>query len=210
MHENYRNPHYEFATFLRGRKVHIDYHVEVDYHYYSVPYQYTGERVDVRLTASTVEIFLRGRRIASHLRSYLRCRHTTDPAHRPESHRRHLEWPPERLVSWAEATGPQTAALVNGILEARPHPEHGYRSCLGIIRLGKRYGERRLEAACKRALTVRALSYRSVESILKHGLDQKPLPDTPAPLADRRHTRTCAAPTTTSDGGGERAHHPDP
>ncbi len=139
---------YEFATFLRGRKVHIDYHVEVDYHYYSVPYQHTGERVDVRLTASTVEIFLRGRRIASHLRSYLRGRHTTDPAHRPESHRRHLEWPPERLVSWAEATGPQTAALVKGILEACPHPEHGYRSCLGIIRLGKRYGERRLEVAC--------------------------------------------------------------
>jgi len=185
---------YEFATFLRGRKVHIDYHVEVDYHYYSVPYQHTGERVDVRLTASTVEIFLRGRRIASHLRSYLRGRHTTDPAHRPESHRRHLEWPPERLVSWAEASGPQTAALVKGILEARPHPEHGYRSCLGIIRLGKRYGERRLEAACKRALTVRALSYRSVESILKHGLDQKPLPDTPAPLADRRQHENLRGP----------------
>ena len=185
---------YEFATFLRGRKVHIDYHVEVDYHYYSVPYQHTGERVDVRLTGSVVEIFLRGRRIASHLRSYLRGKHTTDPAHRPESHRRHLEWPPERLVSWAEATGPETAALVKGIMESRPHPEHGYRSCLGIIRLGKRYGEHRLEAACKRALTVRALSYRSLESILKHGLDQKPLPDTSARPADRRQHENLRGP----------------
>ena len=102
--------------------------MEIDYHYYSVPYQHTGERIDVRLTATTVENFLRGRRIASHLRSYFRGRHTTDPGHRPESHRRHLEWPPERLVSWAETTGPETAALVKGIMEARPHPEHGYRS----------------------------------------------------------------------------------
>ncbi len=156
---------YEFATFLRGRKVHIDYHVEVDYHYYSVPYQHTGERVDLRLTASVVEIFLRGKRVASHLRSYQRGRHTTDPTHRPESHRRHLDWPPERIVSWAEKTGPETAALVKGVMESRPHPEHGYRTCLGIMRLGKRYGSTRLEAACRRALTVRALSYRSLESI---------------------------------------------
>lgn len=97
---------YEFATFIRNRKVHIDYHVEVDCHYYSVPYQHTGQRVDVRLTATVVEIFLRGKRIASHLRSYQRGRHTTDPAHRPESHRRQLDWPPERLLSWAEKTGP--------------------------------------------------------------------------------------------------------
>jgi transposase len=156
---------YEFASFLRGRKVHIDYHVEVDYHYYSVPYQHTGERVDLRLTASVVEIFLRGKRIASHLRSYQRGRHTTDAAHRPESHRRHLDWPPERIVSWAEKTGPETAALVKGVMESRPHPEHGYRTCLGIMRLGKRYGTTRLEAACRRALTVRALSYPEVIAI---------------------------------------------
>lgn len=177
---------YEFATFIRNRKVHIDYHVEVDCHYYSVPYQHTGQRVDVRLTATVVEIFLRGKRIASHLRSYQRGRHTTDPAHRPESHRRQLDWPPERLLSWAEKTGPQTVALVKGVMESRPHPEHGYRACLGIMRLGKRYGERRLEAACTRALTVRALSYRSVESILKNGLDQKPLPEPAARPVDRR------------------------
>ncbi len=185
---------YEFATFQRGRKVHIDYHIEVDYHYYSVPYQHTGQRVDIRLTASVVEIFLRGRRIASHLRSYLRGRHTTDPGHRPESHRRHLEWPPERIVSWAEQTGPQTAALVKGVMESRPHPEQGYRTCLGIIRLGKRYGTDRMEAACKRALSVRALSYRSLESILKHGLDQKPLPETSPHPVDRRYHENLRGP----------------
>jgi transposase len=185
---------YEFAVFQRGKKVHIDYHVEVDGHYYSVPYQHTGERVDIRLTASVVEIFLRGRRIASHLRSYVRGRHTTDPAHRPESHRRHLEWPPERIVSWAEKTGPETAAMVKGVMESRPHPEQGYRTCLGIIRLGKRYGEPRLEAACRRALSVRALSYRSVESILKNGLDRKPLPERGGRPLDRRHHENLRGP----------------
>ena len=185
---------YEFATFLRSRKVHIDYHVEVDFHYYSVPYQHTGERVDIRVTASVVEIFLRGRRVASHLRSYVRGRHTTDPAHRPESHRRHLEWSPERILNWAEKTGPETAALVKGVMESRPHPEHGYRTCLGIIRLGKRYGAGRLEAACRRALTVRALSYRSVESILKNGLDHKPLPERHPKPADRRHHENLRGP----------------
>jgi transposase len=176
---------YEFATLARA-KVHIDYHVEVDYHYYSVPYQHAGERVDIRLTASTIEIFLRGRRVASHLRSYQRGQHTTDSAHMPESHRRHLEWPPHRLVSWAEKTGPQTATLITGVMESRPHPEQGYRTCLGIMRLGKRYGPKRLEAACTRALTVRALSYRSVESILKNGLDHKPLPERADRAPDRR------------------------
>lgn len=102
----------------------------------------------------------------------------------PQSHRRHLEWPPHRLLRWGEQTGPQTAAMLKGVMEARPHPEQGYRTCLGIMRLGKRYGDRRLEAACGRALTVRALSYRSVESILKNGLDQKPLPGSnPQPAA---------------------------
>ncbi len=177
---------YEFATFAKA-KVHIDYHVEVDHHYYSVPCQHAGERVEVRLTATTVEILLRGRRIASHLRSYRRGKHTTLREHMPESHRRHLEWPPHRLLSWAEQTGPQTAALFKGVMESRPHPEQGYRTCLGILRLGKRYGPKRLEAACQRALTVRAFSYRSVESILKNGLDQKPLPEPAKPIQRQPH-----------------------
>jgi len=167
---------YEFALWPSAR-VNIDYHLEVDRHYYSVPYRYVGELCDVRLTASTVEIFLHGRRIASHLRSYKRGGFTTEANHMPESHRRHLEWTPSRIVSWARQTGPATGELAEGILQSRPHPEQGYRSCLGIMRLGRRYGSERLEAACKRALTVRAFSYRSVESILKNGLDRHPLPD---------------------------------
>jgi transposase len=177
---------YEFALWPTAR-VNIDYHLECDRHFYSVPYRYVGELCDVRLTASTVEIFLRGRRIASHLRSYKRGGFTTEPSHMPESHRRHLEWTPSRIVSWARQTGPATGEFAEGILKSCPHPEQGYRSCLGIMRLGRRYGSDRLEAACKRALTVRAFSYRSVESILKNGLDRHPLPDQPRIRPHRQH-----------------------
>jgi transposase len=177
---------YEFALWPTAR-VNIDYHLEVDRHYYSVPYRYVGELCDVRLTASTLEVFLRGRRIASHLRSYKRGGFTTEPSHMPESHRRHLEWTPSRIVSWAKQTGPATGEFAEGILESRSHPEQGYRACLGIMRLGRRYGGDRLEAACKRALTVRAFSYRSVESILKNGLDRHPLPDQPRLRPHRLH-----------------------
>lgn len=165
----------------------IDYHVEVERHWYSVPYQLVGERCDVRLAARTVEVYCRGRRVASHLRSAEAHRHTTLAEHMPDSHRRHLEWTPGRIVSWAHASGPATAELVEGILASRPHPEQGFRSCLGILRLGRRYGDARLEAACARALSVRAFSYRSVESILKNGLDSQPLPAPPPELADRQH-----------------------
>ncbi len=177
---------YEYATWKQA-KVSIDYHVELDRHYYSVPYGLVGEQADVRASARTVEIFVRGRRVASHLRSDAVGRHTTETAHMPESHRRHLEWTPGRLVAWGEQTGPATGALVAAILRSRPHPEQGFRSCLGIFRLGRRHGEARLEAACARALAVGALSYRSVDSILKAGLDRAPLPE-PAPVrATRDH-----------------------
>lgn len=172
---------YEYATW-KSAMVSIDYHIEVDHHYYSVPHRLAREKVEVRLSAMTVEIFHRGNRQASHLRSLVRGGYTTLSEHMPESHRRHLEWTPGRIVRWAEESGPQTAALVAAVLESRPHPEQGYRSCLGIMRLGKRYGEGRLEAACARALRVRALSYRSVESILKTGLDREALP---VPLPER-------------------------
>ncbi len=177
---------YEFALWKQA-KVNIDYHLEVDRHYYSVPYQLVGQVCEVRLSASTVEIFLRGRRVASHLRSFQRGRHSTDPAHMPDAHRRHQEWTPGRIISWAEKTGPATAKLAQGILESRPHPEQGYRSCLGIVRLGDRYGAERVEAACQRALAVRAFSYRSVESILKTGLDRQPLPAERPVRVHRRH-----------------------
>ena len=171
---------YEFARWRVGLKVNIDYHVEWNRHYYSLPYQLVGQRVDVRATAGTVEVFHASRRVASHLRDDTPGRHSTDPGHMPESHRRHAEWSPSRIVAWADKTGPSTAALADAILQSRPHPEQGYRSCLGIIRLADRYSPERVEAACARALAVRALSYRSVESILRHGLDSQPLRVGPA------------------------------
>jgi transposase len=166
---------YELSEF-KEVKVNIDYHVEADRHYYSVPYIYVGEVLDLRMTVSTVEIFRHGKRVASHLRSFQRSRFSTDVAHMPESHRRHAEWTPSRIIAWTEKTGPSTARLAAGIMERRPHPEQGFRSCLGIVRLGTRFGAERVEAACRRALSASSFSYRSVESILRNGLDKQPLP----------------------------------
>src|SRR5438128_1213395 len=164
-------------------RVNVDYHIELHGHYYSVPYTLVHEAVDVRASVSTVEIFHRGQRVGAHRRSDARGRHTTDPAHMPKAHQRHLEWTPSRIIGWAQTIGPQTAGLVEAILTDRPHPEQGYRSCLGILRLAKRYGPARLEAACARAASVAARSYRHVDSILKHGLDQVPLPAAAPSLA---------------------------
>jgi len=165
---------YEYAEWEK-HKVNIDYHVEIGRHYYSVPYQLRGEAVDARMTANTVEIFFKGKRVASHVRSSRPGMHTTLTEHMPESHKRYLEWAPSRIIRWAEKTGPSTASLVKEIMERKTHPEQGFRSCLGIIRLARRYGEARLEAACRRALLLKAYSYKSVESILKNNLDGKTL-----------------------------------
>lgn len=165
---------YEFARWKKAR-VNIDYHIDVEGHYYSVPYTLVREQVDVRITATTVEILHSGRRVAAHAQSHRRGGFTTDPAHRPKAHQKHLEWTPSRLVSWAEKTGPCAGELVRGILERRPHPEQGYRACLGLMSLGEKYSALRLEAACARALRIGAISYKSVRSILQNGLDQVPL-----------------------------------
>lgn len=178
---------YTFATWRRA-KVNIDYHIEVraDRHYYSVPYRLAGEAVDVRLSAATVEVFQAHRRVASHARRFTPG-YSTEAAHMPESHRRHGEWTPSRVVAWAAKTGPATAKLAEAVMAARRHPEQGFRSCLGIVRLAQRYGADRLEAACERALAVRAHSYRSVESILRSGLDRQPLPAESPPRAHPDH-----------------------
>ncbi len=165
---------YEFATWKRA-KVNIDYHVEADRHYYSVPYQLAGSVVEVRLSATTVEVFSKGQRVASHLRSYQRGRHVTEPAHMPDSHRRYLDWTPGRIVNWASKNGPATALFIEELLHSRPHPEQGFRSALGVMRLAKKYSPERLEAACERALTLKSFSYKSIESMLAHGLDQREL-----------------------------------
>ena len=162
---------YVFAEWKTVR-VHIDYHVEVDRHYYSVPHALVRRQLDVRLTARTVECFHRGRRVASHVRSSRRGRHTTADEHMPEKHRRMGDWTPERFVRWAEKVGPATAALITTVLERRRHPQQAYRSCLGILRLAKCYGDARLEAAAERAIAIGSSSYRSVESILQHRLDE--------------------------------------
>lgn len=168
---------YQFAYWKKAR-VNIDYHVEIERHWYSVPYQLAGEVVYTRTSSSTVEVFYKSRRVASHRRSFVRYGHTTDPAHMPEAHRRHAQWTPSRIVAWAKKTGPKTAELVAGILERRRHPEQGYRAALGIMRLAERHGAERCEAACARALHMGAYSYGSVESILAHNLDKEPLPET--------------------------------
>jgi transposase len=154
-------------------RANIDYHIEVDRHYYSVPYQLVGQQFETRSTLSTVEIFNHGLRVASHVRSSAAYKYTTIAEHRPKSHQAHLEWTPSRLIHWAESVGPFTAQLVCTILESKPHPEMGYRSCLGILRLLKAYSKERLEAASHRAVELRACSYRSMHSILKHSLDQQ-------------------------------------
>lgn len=174
---------FEYAEWKKAR-VNIDYHVVFDDHFYSVPYVHVHEEVWIRATVATVEVLLRSRRIASHPRSRARGQHSTVREHMPSAHRAHAEWTPSRLLAWAEKIGPATRQLCAAILAERPHPEQGFRSCLGLLRLGKRYGQERLEAACVRAGHVRARSYRHVESILKNGLDRVPLAhDDGAPAA---------------------------
>lgn len=167
--------HYVMAEWKKVR-VNIDYHVEVDRHYYSVPYQLRGEEVQARFTPATVEIFYHDHRVASHIRSYVAYHHTTVHEHRPKSHQAYLEWSPSRLIHWGESVGPATAQVLRTILESKPHPEQGYRTCLGILRLGKTYTPARLEAASQRALTAQACSYHSLKSILQQRLDQQTTP----------------------------------
>lgn len=170
---------YEFAEW-RKATVNIDYHVAVEHNFYSVPYTLIHEDVEVRLSDTTVEIFHQGKRVASHPRCFGKGQYITRAEHRPASHQKHLDWPPSRMIEWGAQIGPNTGRLITEILESRPHPEMGYRSCLGIIRLGKDYTAPRLEAACARALALHTPRYKSVKSILKSGLDLTPL-HTPAP-----------------------------
>lgn len=156
-------------------RVNIDYHVEVDRNYYSVPYQLVGEQIEARRTAELVEIFHDSRRVASHRRLHRKGQASTQIEHMPKSHRAHAEWTPSRIIRWAEKTGPATGRLVSEIMRRHRHPEQGYRSCLGLLRLGQRHSEERLEAACARAEHLSSYSYRTVKNILSTGLDRLPL-----------------------------------
>lgn len=177
---------YELAYWKKAT-VHLDYHVEVEGFYYSVPHSFVKKKLDIRYTKNTVECFYSNRRVASHLRNIPRGRHVTIKEHMPLNHQKYLEWTPERFKRWAAKIGPETAILTELLLLKRTHPQQAYRTLLGILRLGKSYGDSRLEAACKRAVHINALSYRSIESILKNGLDQKPLPEMDSKKAPVKH-----------------------
>jgi transposase len=167
---------YTYAEWKKVR-VHIDYHVEVKGHYYSVPYQLTKKQLDARITGHTVECFFNNKRVASHVRSNRKGGHTTLREHMPKSHQQYGDWSPDRFIRWAEKMGPATVQTITAVLSSRHHPQQGYRTCLGILRLSKSYGDDRLEAACGRALLLGTCRYKSIESILKHGLDSKPIPE---------------------------------
>ncbi len=172
---------FTFAEWKKAR-VNIDYHVEIERHYYSVPYQLVHQEVEARIAAATVEIFLKGRRIVTHTRSFVPGKHTTLPEHRPKKHQ-NLEWTASRMVERGLVIGTSTAAALERIMESRKHPELGYRSCLGVLRLGERYGRERLETACRRAVALNACSYRRIKSMLETGLDRQPLEPVATPAA---------------------------
>src|SRR5271157_2106145 len=176
---------FDLSEWSRAR-VNIDYHVTFDSNLYSVPYNLVHELVEIRSTPTTVEILHKGTRVASHLRSRGRGQTLTNEEHRPKSHRAHLEWTPSRMVHWAQTIGPNTARLFERIMADWPHPEMGYRGCLGIIRLAGKYSTERVEAAAERALLTGACRYKSVESILKNSLDRVP-PSSPPPVSTPPH-----------------------
>ena len=157
----------------KSAKVNIDYHVEFEAHYYSVPHRLVGARLDVRVTGQLLECFASNQRVAGHALSTVHGGFTTVPEHMPASHRAHLEWTPAKLVAWGQGVGVSTAAVVTWQLERRAHPEQGYRACLGLLALARRYTPVRLEAACTRAMAIRAPTLRSVTNILKCGLDSQ-------------------------------------
>ena len=182
---------YQYAEW-KQRRAGLDYHVEIAKHYYSVPHGLAKQKLWARITDRTVEVFHNGKRVAAHMRGSGNRRHTTVTEHMPSAHRRYAQWTPRRIRSQAAANGPHTETLVDVILRGKPHPEQGFRSCIGILRLAKSHGAERLEAACERALEIGATSYSSVASILKNNLD--------------RHQAT---PTTANNAGGAAIDHPN-
>jgi len=162
---------FTFAAWKKAR-VNIDYHIEIHRHYYSVPYQYVHEKVEARISEKTVEIFLKGHRVATHVRNDTAGKPSTLAEHRPKKHQ-DLQWTVSRISAKGRAVGESTTAALERIMKSRKHPELGYRACLGVLRLGGRYSNERLENACKRALAMNACSYRSIQSILKTGLDRQ-------------------------------------
>lgn len=172
-------------------RVNIDYHVELEGHYYSVPHRLVGTRIELRITRRTVEAYIGQQRVACHAYSRVRGGYSTTPEHMPASHRAHREWSPQRLIAWGERIGTACGAVVQWQMQHRPHPEQGYRACLGLRRLARQFGDQRLEAACARALAIRSPTYRSIASILNSGLDRHPMPSAspPDPMPEHDNVR---------------------
>lgn len=179
---------YEFAEW-RLVRVGVDYHVEYDGYFYSVPHGLIRAQVDLRATSRTIELFHRGKRVALHQRRYGGRRHGTDPDHMPSSHRRYADWTPDRFRRWAASVGPCTEALITAILAHRPHPEQGFRTCLGILRLFRDLDADRAEGVSARALQIGALNYKSVASILANRLGRRSAPEEPTAVIDHANLR---------------------
>ncbi len=186
-------------THVAHALVYTNYHVDYDGHLYSVPYKHRNERAEVRATISVVEIYIKGKRVASHIRSQLKGRATTLEEHQPIGHQQYGDWSAERLLEMAQKTGPFTTEVIDKIMKQHTIAEQGYKVCMGILRLRKSVGDQRLEAACQRALHFDALTYKSVRSILDKGLDSRPLPEKPRHLVlAHSNIRGAAAFTTTT------------
>lgn len=177
---------YEYADWKQV-KVNIDYHVSFDDHFYSVPYTLIGETLWCRATRGTVELLHKSKRVASHARSFTKYAYSTIPEHRPASHRAHLEWTPSRLINWGGTIGPHTAALVEYVIRSKPHPEQGYRSALGILRLAKKHGNDRLELACEKAFRINSPSYKTVKTMLRQRMESAPLRGEPGSAGGSEH-----------------------
>lgn len=165
---------YEFAAWKKVR-LNIDYHFEYEDHFYSAPYTLMGETLWCRAANATIEVFSKGKRIASHVRSCVKGKYTTTPEHRPASHRAHAEWTPSRIIAWGGSIGPHTAKLIEQVIKSKPHPEQGYRSALGIIRLEKRFGRSRVEKASEKAILLGSPSYRTILTMLEKKMESVPL-----------------------------------
>lgn len=164
---------YEFADWLI-RRVAIDYHVEIESHYYSVPFRLAKQKVQVRVSSRSVEVFVKGQRVASHPKSSQAYKQTTLAEHMPRGHQEMLEWNAGRFTKWAYSIGPNTECLINKLLRSKSHEQQSYRACLGVLRFSASYGNVRLEAACLKALELNAVSYRTVSTILKNGMESTP------------------------------------
>ena len=162
---------YEYAVWKKAR-VSIDYHIEFEKHYYSVPHTLLHQYVHIRVTERTIEIFFKNKRVALHPRSKARGKHSTLKEHMPSSHKFYHDWSPERFIRWAEKTGPDTARLIQAVLNTRSHPEQAFRACMGILMFSDKHGTDRLEAACRYALAHEIHTYRGIKNILENQLDK--------------------------------------